>query len=211
MEVFYTVSILSLTAVAVERYLSICHLSKGKRSVSSCLKWIGLIWFVSILICSPLFYGYSTSYVAVVTSPKVADVASDDAVNMTQTTTLICTNNYWSPGSGIAFYSIHTSLIYLLPLLVMFVTHTKITLELRKRRKQLNVCNKLNIIHAQMAGAPERRLKDSNRFSRAIFDLQTMKLVKQRARNIKIIKLLVVLTTLFFILWTPFIVTRILR
>lgn len=209
MEVFYTVSILSLTAVALERYLSICYLTKGKRTIKFCFKWISSIWLVSLVICSPLFYAYSTTSISHEQEESLYMESEKLNSTLEKGGKVICTNNYWSPQSGIVFYSVHTTLIYILPLIVMVVTHSKIILKLYERKQPVKLFQKVN--DETLFVSEKRTTNDVNRFSRQIFDIETMKFMKKRARNIKIIKLLVVLTTLFFVMWTPFIISRLLR
>ena len=83
-EVCYTVSILSLSAVAIERYILICHLHKTRKTVTWCLRASGLIWILSMLICSPLFYGYAARMTAETTNITI-HIGTEQEVNFTTT------------------------------------------------------------------------------------------------------------------------------
>jgi len=61
LEINFTASTLTLVAVSFERYLLICHPYMKRRSIKSIYKIIGAVWLIAFLICSPLLHGYAVT------------------------------------------------------------------------------------------------------------------------------------------------------
>ena len=201
-EVCYTVSILSLTAVTMERYYSICHLYLyHKRRVNLCLRDSGIIWLISIFVCSPLFYAYTVH------------IGTETKVNLTSTEiTYRCGTQYWSKIEGLVFHCVHAAFIYILPLGIMIFAHSKIVISLKefsrhdaftrlRKIKYRNSCD-VTIVSASTT-------TNNHAFSRTIYDRETVKMMKEHTRNLRILKLLTYITITFFVLWSPFIIGRV--
>lgn len=183
-EVMYTVSILTLICVAIERYLSVCHHEfTYTKTNSKCIKISALIWMVAVLLCSPLFYGWTA---------KV-----DESGHMR------CNSNRWSDKQRMIFYGVHTFVVYVIPLVSMIITHYKIfEFLIRKVRFSVDITRQFD-------------LKDSKkvRNDHHILEIKCRASVihVQRLRNRKVMNILVVITLVFLLLWTPFIILRLMR
>ena len=121
-EVFYTASIITLSVIAVERYLIICRTRRTKRTPLACIKVSGVIWLVSFVFCSPLFYAWT------------ATPNKDGKVE--------CYNNRWSNQARLIFYTIHAFFVYLLPLGLMIFTHYKLSATLKVTAESSNCTGK---------------------------------------------------------------------
>jgi len=89
-ETSYTVSVVTLTTVALERYNGICHPVQVKRTFKHAIKLCGFVWLFSALFCSCLFYSYTQK-------PR----GKGGAVG--------CSNDNWSAKSRLFFYMLFTS------------------------------------------------------------------------------------------------------
>ena len=98
-QVFYTVSIITLSVIAVERYLVICRTKRPRHSKTTCIRITAAIWFVSLAFCSPLFHAW---------------VMSPNKYNRME-----CYNIRWSDRARFIYYSVHAGVVYLLPLCLM--------------------------------------------------------------------------------------------
>ena len=176
-EVSYTVSVFSLTTVAVERYWSLCRPFGIIHTQAKIMKTVVLIWVVAIILCSPLFYAWGVT-------------PNENGVNQ-------CQSNYWAKIAEIIFYSVQTLLVYVLPLIFMIKSHFRIFNMLQ--RKIYHTSNdRSQSDGAKRNGFVERRSVDRLRS-------------KQRQRNHRVNRLLLIVTIMFFLLWTPFVVIRMLR
>lgn len=207
-EVSYTVSICTLTVVAFERYLAICYPLRPKRKLQRAVKTCALLWLFSLLFCACLFYGYHTT---------------PDDNNSPQ-----CRNDFWSKKIRLLFYAIHSIVVYLLPLLIMVFAHVKISRALanrdeKKRKLRQDICrdtkktvkvkeNGSTNIKNQMTTPATR---DNNRKSIIKGSQKSTNYIgwdqKSTNQSLKIVRLLVTVTMIFFILWTPFIVLRLIQ
>ena len=178
-EITYTVSVLTLSVVAVERYISICRSSLRQNVMNSqSLKCTGFIWFAALLICSPQIYGRS--------------------VRSSNKGSMHCDTNYWSCEVKLIYYSIHTLVVYVIPLLIMVTTNYIIFTFLRNKIRITVDLHREYMLHNIDSPAQERR---------SIMET----LYRQRQRNRKVINILLVVTLVFFLLWSPFIIIRLLR
>ena len=57
-ETAYTASVLTLVGISMERNNAICHPFRTRKNNATILKYSGLIWLISLSVCSFLFYGY---------------------------------------------------------------------------------------------------------------------------------------------------------
>ena len=202
MEVFYTVSMFSLAAIAIERYFSLCKVSV-KHAISVDVRRAALVWLAAIAVCSPLFYGYNTTVVVPYQKDSNMSLSTlyghQSKVYMPDkpnaTSKVRCTIDRWPLTSGIIFYCVHTFLAFLLPLLAMIVSHSKITMMIKKKEKTSTIYGNSNFTEAP---------------GDIINQQAEAKKTKARAKNVKIIKLLITITTIFFVIWTPYIVIRLL-
>lgn len=168
-EVTYSVSAISLSVLALERYLSICRASQRQRRLSSeCFRCAALIWLVALVVCSP--QGYSRT-----------------AVLRNETGLVNCRNTYWSGEANVIYFSIQMILLYVIPLGLILHTHYRIFRFLRTKVSSND--NEPNLTTLQIR-------------------LRTNTIVRQRERNKKVYKLLSIVTTVFLLLWTPFMVVR---
>ena len=202
MEVLFTVSMFSLAAISIERYFSLCKLSV-KHAISVDVRRAALVWLAAIAVCSPLFYGYNTT--VVVPYKKDSNMSLPPlyghqstvyiADKPNATSKVRCTIDRWSRKSGIIFYCVHTFLAFLLPLLAMIVSHSKITMMIKKKEKTSTIYGNSNATEAP---------------GDIINQQAEAKKTKAHAKNVKIIKLLITITAIFFVIWTPYIVLRLL-
>ncbi|XP_057292502.1 neuropeptide FF receptor 2-like [Hydractinia symbiolongicarpus] len=192
-EASYTISVLTLVAVAVERYVSICYPHKRKRTFKQSLYMSAALWMIAFIFCSPLFYGYFIRL-------------EETSGQTNKKSKKICANDNWSKKSRLIFYVVHSVLIYLLPLTVMCISHYRISKVLIRQKK----------VQPNTLGVRNKNTGEPNNGS-TIGSTNTRKgrlpvLQRSQQRNIKkrinIIKLFLVVTGIFFILWTPFIVIR---
>lgn len=246
-ETSYTVSILSLCAVAIQRYILICRVKRNKPSTEWCLRVCCFIWIISIIICSPLFYAYQSYNVIQVTTKSITNVETGQVVNITgfpaEYVRIIlakydvyrCATRghiYWYRNAALIYQCIHYTIVYLLPLVLLIFSHTKIMATLRDARKKLsrhmsenennntsvdehtsNEAIKMdsdeshsNTIEMEPNDQPSNKIemKSSNKQNIKKKDDR-----KKNSQNMKISRLLIVITVTFFVLWSPYIITRI--
>ena len=204
-EVFYTCSILTLVAVSCERYLAICRPHLKSRSRKQTFIVISIIWLTSVGFCSVLLYAYRIR--------MKLDVP-------------ICENLQWSHSDRRVFYTIHSIVVYLVPLSIMIWAHHKISKIITKHKtpgsqpivQQISdsEVNK-NGCELHRTGEEREKKKSSDEQEHGITKLRralsrrktTSKYKNLRGRR-KVIKILITVTVTFFILWTPFIIIRML-
>ena len=108
-----------------------------------------------------------------------------------------CSNRFkWSRVSFLGFYGFHTLFVFVLPLAYMAYTFRSIIRALNTSTKTSQ--DKLN----QNFQCPNSRARRSS---------EGEKVVKMRKRNRKITKVLLVVTTVFVVLWSPYVLLRMLR
>ena len=110
---------------------------------------------------------------------------------------LDCSNHFrWSRKSLLGFYGFHTLFVFVLPLLFMSVSFRCIIRALYISEKTTRDQITKNF---QSPASSERKNSEAE------------KLKKRRLRNRKITKLLLVITLIFVILWSPFVILRLFR
>ena len=108
-ETSYSASILTLVAISYERFRSITSrsLARSKR-IETRMIIIKLVWVVSVVLCSPVLYGYVTT----------SDEKSGKSV---------CVNNLsWGDKGRQIYYSLQAVFLFLLPLGFMMWAHFSI-------------------------------------------------------------------------------------
>ena len=176
------------------------------------MRVIAFLWVSSLLVCSPLFYAYTT----VARTPLEEDTA---AVNASRTLGgnatlegsiagmgLECGTYYWTKSAGIVYFSVHGALIYLLPIAIMLFTHIKIATALRRTNRPMSGMSSATM---SQNGDTMNDTSGGGGYSAAVLQREADKNLKSKAKKIKIINLLLAITVTFIVLWTPFIVTRI--
>ena len=200
-EISYTVSVCTLTVVAAERYMSICHPHKIKRTFKQAFCTCVFVWIFSLIFCSGLFYGYTAS------------------INKEGFVT--CRNNHWEERSRLSFYIVHSVLVYLVPLAVMSFSHFFISRALIRQKmrtfstfscstdqitKSVDDLDHNKNDQTSLPPTPRAQIKlgahTKNNKS------EWKRNVKQATKRMRVVKLLLVVTIVFFVLWTPFIVIR---
>ena len=149
-------------AVAYERYLAICFPLAVKRTIKQARNICVCTWIFGFLFCGCLLYGYT--------------------IKTDEKGILQCRNENWSKESRLIFYTVHSFVVYLLPITVMCISHVKITRALKAKK---NISTKSN--------------DNCTNYDRT------------RKRRLKVIKLLLIITVIFCVLWSPFIVIRIIK
>lgn len=212
-EVFYTCSILTLVAVSCERYLAICHPHLKSRSRKQTLIIIVITWVTSIGFCSVLLYAYR--------------IREQDGAP-------VCENLQWTHSDRQVFYTIHSVVVYFVPLTIMIWAHHKISKIIAAHKapgehlvakttneneastsessKVETCCNgnqsvvedRQTVFHCmpkEKTGIKLRRVLSRRKASSKYKNIRSRK---------KVIKILITVTVTFFILWTPFILIRML-
>ena len=181
LEVSYTVCVFSLTSVAFERYWSMCRPFGVIQTRQKINKVIAGIWLTGNMLSAPLYYGWGVVY---------------------EYGSMFCASSQWTTQQYVIYYSIQTIGVYLLPLIFILTTHIKIYRLLREKAYQLPP--------RQPPSLPTGSV-DFPRHSTA--ETMTLERIKnnQKQRNQNVIKILITVTTSFFLLWTPFIVLRLIK
>lgn len=118
-DVSISVSVLTLTAISIDRYYAVCYPLKFKSSLNQAKRIIVLIWIVSLILMAPDLIYLSAKY-----SQELSEAGLD--------TVLYSDCNYdWSEESSRIFQFVKTILLYLLPFILMLCAHYKIMLTLR--------------------------------------------------------------------------------
>ena len=118
-DVSVSVSVLTLTAISIDRYYAICHPLKFKSSLNQAKRIIALIWLVSLAIMTP-----DLIYLRAKRSKDLTDAGLDTVLYSD------C-NHDWSEEASRAFQFVKTILLYLLPFMLMFWAHYQILQVLR--------------------------------------------------------------------------------
>lgn len=179
-EITYTVSGLSLCSVAVKRYMEICFDCKvSGHKVRRCILICFAIWLASFTISSPLFYANSVSVYTNTSHNNNAIISRRCGTN--------CAVSVWINKADLIYHCVQFSLIYLTPLIILSFTSAKIIYTLLNNTRKKSQCLRR-----------QKRSKERKQI-----------MLKENARNMKITKLLTIITICFFVLWTPFVVIRI--
>ena len=185
-EVSYTVSVLTLTAVSAERYFSICYPYGKKRTYKQSQAISAILWVLGFLFCAVLLRGYTTQayFLTYPNDPNWHSIFK-------------CENDNWSSKSRLTFYIIHSIFVYLIPITLMCWSHVKIS--------------KVLILPKKISAPAKNKTYPKTTCSKVKNKYNDKKHHETKVRNSKIVKLLVAVILVFFILWTPFIVLRLLK
>lgn len=192
-EISYTISIGTLAVIAIERYMSVCYPHKPRRTLSQGKKICGFVWLFSVLICSGLFHGYSSQ--------------------LDENNKLQCRFTLWNNRYRFLFYVIHSIVIYLLPLAVMLYSHLRIKCILKNLPKKTGLDRKRASPPPPTPLTSPIGINEENHCTRNTFksdNIDPRTSQESVQRRLRIIKLLATVTIVFFVLWTPFILMRIL-
>ena len=114
-EISYTASILTLMAISNERLRSVASTSLVRNhSISKRTIFVKVVWIVALVVCTPLFYGYTTQ------GEKGRQ---------------LCVNTNWGDYGRQVYYALLALLIFICPLLFMLWAHIKILRVLNSRIK----------------------------------------------------------------------------
>jgi len=220
LEVSFSASTLTLVAVSCERYLLICQPHMRQRSIKNIYHLLAFVWILSLGIASPLLDGY---------------IVFEDIDKNDKTRQLVCTNKGWSTRYRIIYYSTYSMVVYVTPLLVMAFTHWRISRSVRKHHRRATSFSPAPRFfeHKDRTDSPCLTIKEGspddkntmeetelpkNRFHKvllgSIMQLRANRssvenIHKRNDRRIKAVRMLFVVTVAFFILWTPFIIMRV--
>ena len=186
-EISYTVSVLTLAAIAIERYVSICKPQYKRRSIKQSIQMLLLIWLAAFLFCAVLFYGYTIKLIN----------------NKYQ-----CRNEQWSNQARLIFYITHSFLVYLSPLALMCLSHYKISKALVDQKRKLTKSQNSMVKHKSKSVQSNNYSDETSEHNKST--RRTMKTQKVNSSRSRVIRLLIVVTSVFFAFWSPFIVIRIL-
>lgn len=113
-DVSISVSVLTLTAISLDRYNAICHPLKFKSSLSQAKRAIYVIWLVSLIVMMP-----DLLYLNAHESAELNEAGLDTVLYSD------CDYNLdWR--AKLYFQFVKTILLYLLPFILMFCTHFRI-------------------------------------------------------------------------------------
>ena len=203
MEVMYTITILTLCVVAIERYLSVCHHNMVYNQTNSrCVKFAVTVWIVAIVICSPLFYAWT--------------------VYLNRRGYTRCGSKRWGNQHKLVYYSVHTVIVYVLPLIVMFTTHFKIFKFLNKHIRLTAAHNRQYVVNNNNSNNNNSNNNENNNNNNnnennnnnnidgihLEFRSRVTRVHSQRQRNRKVMNILAVVTLVFLLLWSPFVIIR---
>ena len=105
-EISYTASILTLVAISNERSRSVASTSLVRnQTISLRTVFVKVLWIVAVIVCAPLFYGYTTQE---------------------EKGKLLCVNTNWGDYGRQVYYTLHALFIFICPLIFMLWAHTKI-------------------------------------------------------------------------------------
>lgn len=223
LEISFTASTLTLVAVSIERYLLICYPYMERRSIKVIYRILCLVWILSCLICTPLIDGYT--------------VREYDGINKCFFDNWSKKNEL----IFYAVYSFVTYLIPLLAMAFAhwrIGLSVKVSNGRRAsaqstliKEKKSNVCYTIREEEPSSSSSTEKTDEtdlscgetQSKGFSKAFLNsingLSKRSRVStannrdmlRREKHLKAIRLLFVVTVTFFVLWTPFILMRLVR
>ena len=214
LEVTFSASTLTLVAVSVERFFLICFPHMKKRSIKTIYCYVVTVWLFAGCICGALIDGY---------------IVYRDIDHKEKSIELVCGNKGWSNRTQLMYYSIYSAFTYLLPLFLMAYAHWRISVSVKESpqyRKansspSANVCYTIKEESSNESSCESHDLKSNTNGTNGAQKslLGSMNTLKRRAiaekamnrreKRIKAIRILFVVTVVFFILWTPFILLRI--
>lgn len=160
---------------------------------------------MATITCLPLFYGYKTTIV--VPYDERLNTSVPEFYYGSQTTVYIpekenasakirCTVDRWPQTAGIAYYSLNTLFVYIAPLGIMIFCQTRITQKLHIKRKTISIF------------AINRETEDggNTRINRRI---KSRRVIECEATT-SIIRVIAVITAVFFVICLPFVTVRLL-
>ena len=105
-EISYTASILTLVAISNERLRSVASKSLVRNhSIAQRTIFVKVLWIVALIVCTPLFYGYTTQE---------------------EKGKQLCLNTNWGDYGRQVYYTLQALLIFICPLIFMLWAHIKI-------------------------------------------------------------------------------------
>lgn len=118
-EVSYTVSVLTLTVMAKDRYEVVDKPLKNKKTLKQNIIIMFFVWLFSLGLCSVLTYAY--------TMQTVND-------------TLQCVNRF-SSKEKLIYYAVQSAIVYLAPMTIMTFCHSKLSKVLLEKKKNIILQN----------------------------------------------------------------------
>lgn len=111
----------------------------------------------------------------------------------------------------LVFYSLHTFFVYVLPLVLMDTAHTAIS---RPLKAQHSTVDSSNISKENLTEIPTETQIDPDPtiyYTSERQMLEKIKAMEVYIRNRRVVRILIVIVIVFFMLWCPFIVIRLLK
>jgi len=184
------------------------------------------VWVASFVITSPLLHGY---------------IVYEDINENAKTRELVCANKGLSAKHTLIYYSTYSAVTYLIPLIIMAITHWRISESVRKNdKRQIGSSaqiarlsdERLPSVHFRVKKEEESSVEESSSIatiekeetlkSRSLPEIIIGPIMqlrmrptsaerekKKNDRRIKAVRMLFVVTVAFFVLWTPFIIMRV--
>ena len=121
-EVSYTVSVLTLTVMAKDRYEVVKKPLENKKTIKQNIVILFSIWLFSLASCSVLTYTYTMQ-----------------AVN----DTLKCENRF-SSKEKLIYYAVQSAVVYFVPMVIMTFCHSKLSRVLVEKKKNIILQNLTN-------------------------------------------------------------------
>ena len=206
------VSILSLSVVSVERYFSICRLNYQKKSLRWCIKVSAVIWLVAVVACAPVLYGHGVTLHgehSTKNKTNLSETMKNATHNMSETNTtnisktmnmMRCDCFQWPHIAGIIYYSVHGTIFYLCPLATLLVAHVKL---LKMLIKKMDSCTSVFKCSNTVGISHHCTVK--------LDCLQKNKMSKSKLRDQKITEIIMSITVLFLLLWSPYAIGQVVR
>lgn len=221
LEVSFSASTLTLVAVSCERYLLICQPQMKRRTLRDIYHMLVIVWIIAFIITSPLLDGY---------------IVYEDVDEDAKTRELICGNKGWSEKSRLIYYTTYSMVVYLIPLFLMGFTHWRITKSVRdNHQRQQKYLKSSHILsntgtltrypsnedeeeEAHEVTEDEDEMVKPHKCHKVLCGpmMQLKKKVcyfdrenKRQEKRMKVVRMLFVVTVSFALLWTPFIILRV--
>ena len=229
LEISFTASTLTLVAVSVERYLLICRPYTKRRSTRSIYKILIGIWVLAAIICSPLLHGYAVTsetdkktgnvekichnynwgkkgefgfYVAYSIITYLCPLVVMSFAHWRISVSVKENNDRRASAQSTLIKEKKPSVCYTIREEPSSTTSTERTAieEIEPEQKQ-----------QQQNGFPKAFLKSINGLSNRTRSTTAAVDLTRREKRMNAIRLLFVVTVIFFALWTPFVLMRLIR